>query len=145
VDRKDGASARCDGTLHLTDIDSESFWLNVHEDRPGTDIGDRPSGRHKGQRNGDDFVAWSNTTGEQRQVQSTCPGVNADAMANTTITRELGLKSCDGGPRSEGTLIKHILNSLVNLIADTRVLTLEIHERDKIGLRGHRLCLYLVK
>src|SRR5262249_55164763 len=122
---------------HLTDIDSERIRLNVHENRAGTDVGDRPSRRYKGHRNSDDFVAWSHTTGEKRQVQGACPGVDTNAMEDATVACELGFKGCDGGPRSEGALIQHILNTLMNLIADRPVLTLEIHERDKIGLRGH--------
>ena len=76
--------------------------MRVPIHRTGTDVGDRPSGRYKGHRNGDDFVTWSNTAGEKRQVQGTGPGVDANAVENATVARENSAsKAATAGPEAK--------------------------------------------
>jgi hypothetical protein len=92
MDREDGTRTGCDGALYLTYINGAGVWLDVHEDRPSADIRNSPGGRDKGHGDRNDLITRANTTRDKRQVQGTRTRVDANAVANATISRKLSFK-----------------------------------------------------
>ena len=126
VHGQEGTRPWRNGTLDLLDIHGVRGGFDIDKNRTGPHIGDGPRRGNEGHRDRDDFISWAYPTGNQGQVQRTGSRIHPDTVAHPTVAGKRCFKSRHCRPRGKGTLLDHVLYRRVNLIADRRVLVLEI-------------------
>ncbi len=120
--------------LDLGDIHRVGDWIDVDHDGRGTDVTDGPSGCDKGHRHGNDFIARSDSRGDQGQMECGGSAVDAHAVTGTDVCGEGPLELRNARSQHIGRTIGNFEECLGHLFANPGVLGLQIQEGD--GWRG---------
>jgi hypothetical protein len=110
----------------LLDVDVECSGIDVDVYRRCSGVTDS---RHRGEESegdGDHFVAWSNASPEQRQVQGAGPGIDADGVVDTAIRRELFFKRLGLGAQNELAALENARDGGVDFGLELAILRGEI-------------------
>ena len=104
--RHDGPGAWCDGAFDEFRIKIERGVVNIHIDRFGADVGNRPTGGHECERRGDDFITGANSQQHHGHMQRRSAAVETDAMVRTSIFGKVLLKMRHVRSKTEGTVVE---------------------------------------
>ncbi len=78
---QDRLGAGRDRGLDRGRIHGERARIDIHQHRPRSGVDDRGNAGDKSKRDGDDFIARTNSGGEQGQMQSARSGIQGDTFA----------------------------------------------------------------
>ena len=111
VDGDNRFGSRSDGLFNQSGIHRVGQRVNVHEHRLGAAVCDRLCGGHKSVRDSDDFIAGTNSAGEQRKPKSVRAASDADAILAPAKGCEVLFKSGDERSAREGTTSRSLPRS----------------------------------
>src|SRR3954453_2286392 len=89
---EDRSRARCNRFFDSLGVEIESNWVDVGEYRSRANISNGVGRSDKGQTRADDFVAWSESHSNQREVKCSRAGGHSDRVIAANIRRELSLE-----------------------------------------------------
>ena len=96
--------------------------IDVDKDRRGAHLADRLERGSEGMGRRNDFIARTDSSGQQRQRKRVCPVACPDAVTNTVVRRKGLLESLYLRSQHERPGIHHALNRLIDLRLERSVL-----------------------
>ena len=115
-----------DERLHSSSGEIERLRIDVAEDRPRTDPGNRSGGRKKRERRGDHLIAGADLERHQREQQRIGSGGHADAGGRAAIARDFFLQRPHVLAKNELLARANRFDDLHDFGADLCVLRLKI-------------------
>ena len=129
MDRHHGFCARRDRRLDSLGLDVERDRIDVDEHRARPHAHHRSSCRKERVRGRDDLVARLDIQRHQRDEQRIGAGRHGDRVIDFEQFAELHLKGVDFGPHDEPLAVADARNRREHLVADRRVLGLQVEQR----------------
>mmetsp|Transcript_20919 Transcript_20919/g.80520 ORF Transcript_20919/g.80520 Transcript_20919/m.80520 type:complete len:416 (-) Transcript_20919:3495-4742(-) len=126
--RHDGLGARRDRCFNEVGVDIGRVSLDVDEHRHATGQHDHLGRGRERERAGDDFIAGLQVQRHQRDEQSLGAAGDTDAMLGAGVGGQSRLHLLDLGAEDVLAVIQHPLDTGVDVVAQGRVLALEVDE-----------------
>src|ERR1019366_2537609 len=127
MDRKNHLGSWRDGAFDLRGVHRGCLGVHIHQYGTCVGVVDSGNGCYKGERHGNDFIPWADTSRQQSQMQGTGSRIHAHTMlCPATVRSERLLETCNFAPQHELRGVEHTLDGCVDLWLDAEILCLQI-------------------
>src|SRR5438093_6105766 len=133
VHRHDCPRARGDRGFDALGVEVGGSGTDVHEHRPGADVGDGFGGGDEGVGRGDDLVARLHPHRQQGQMQGARARVHGHAVLDATVCSELLLEARDLLAENERRRSADAVQRGQNVLSEAVVLRLQVEVRNFHG------------
>src|ERR1051326_5731346 len=101
VDWQNCFGARGDSRFNQRRVHSERAGINIYEHRTSACVYNRGNAGHERERDGNDFIAGTDSCSKERQMQGAGSGVQSDALGYSAIRSEIPFKGLDFSTQNE--------------------------------------------